>query len=286
MLTKATIDEFMHKYFQERTAALKEQMEIHLAFRRRFYHGGCLWGSRRNCVESSAAERILEVSISGDVAEVVTSGLSIYRSRYHLKSSHKSCLIHEVDTEYPGTGWRSWSSRTSEMRQLDGGGYPDEVMISVLEEPPGGVAPHDPFIDQFMLNHFHERTSSRKRELEIYSPIASRFYGPECQWGRWVPSVKASEAEKVVNVLPVNMGAYVITRGLFRYGLRYQLHPAAQGLLIYEVNVECPFCHRHGRRADCFWCGGTLWEHVKSKGSRAWGEPPDEETPPESIEGN
>jgi hypothetical protein len=218
--------------------------------------------------------------MSGDVAEVVTSGLSIYRSRYHLKASDKSCLIHEVDTEYPRTGWRSWNTRISEMQRLKRGAYSDEIMFSILEEHSGG-APHDPYIDQFMLNHFRERTSSRKKELEIYTPLASRFYGPECQWNRWVPSAKASEGEKVVNVVPTNTGAYVITRGLFRYGLRYQLHNAAQGLLIYEVNMECPFCHRRGRRADCFWCGGTLWEKVKSKKWRATGNPPDEEMLPE-----
>ena len=285
-VTKKALDEFMNQYFLERTATLRRQIETHLTYWRRFFYSECRYDSRRGCVGRSEAEKILDVTFSGDGAEVVTSGYGICRSRFRLKMSNDRWLIQEVDTEYPQSGWGSWKDRINRLRELEDGADADGGIKLNLKESSGCVTPHNPCIDQFMIDYFRERTDSRKRELEIYAPLASRFYGPECEWTRWVPSVKASAAERVLNVLPANAGTYVITHGhLGGLERRYELRPARQGLLIWEVNLECPLCHRQGRQANCFWCRGTLWEHAEFKKRHEGDKLPGEETPPQSIEG-
>jgi hypothetical protein len=62
-------------------------------------------------------------------------------------------------------------------------------------------------------DHFRERTAALKREMEIFAEYAKRFYSPEFDWTRLLVSVQASEAEIIVNIIPTEMGAYVITSG-------------------------------------------------------------------------
>jgi len=276
--------------------ALKLRLEIHQFYWRRFYRSECLWDSRRGVVEKSEAERIVSVSASAIETLVVTTGSTIYRSRYHVKSSGGSWLIHEVDMECAhchlsgvsteclecgGTGWRTWKDRTSLIWRTRGEQLAARTTSSTPEEELGGRLFCDPTIEQFMADHFRERTVARKKELEIQADYTKRFYSPESDWTRWGPSVQGSETESIVSVVPVNTGARVITSGLNILRLRYHLCPAGRSWLIWEVDSECLNCYHQGRSADCFWCGGTIWDHKKLKSGLIRGGPFGEEPPPQ-----
>ena len=133
-----------------------------------------------------------------------------------------------------------------------------------------------------MTNHFRERTAVLKKETEIYADYAKRFYGPECDWARFVVSVQGSEAERIVDVVLVDTDAQVITRDFNRWRLRYNLRRAGQSWLIWDVDTECPLCYQQDRSSDCCLCGGTIWEHPKAERGLTRGRPPGEELPPEN----
>lgn len=269
--------------------------ESRQAYRRRYYHSECLWDSRRRSVEWSEEEKIVAVSPSEFGFAVLTTGSHPnHRSRYHVKPSGEGWLIDEVDTdclfcrsagtstdcpECGGTGWTSWrdQSKRQEQRAVP------PARPNPNEESEGGLL-RDPAIERFMTDHFRERTSALKKEMEIFADYARRFYSPECDWTRWVASVQGSEAERIVNVVPTEEGAYVITNGFGFRGmlLRYHLRREGQGWLICEVDNECPVCYQQGRSADCFWCGGTIWEHKNTQGGLTRGKPPEQEPPPEN----
>jgi hypothetical protein len=282
----------MSNFFRERTAALKMVLENRRDYRLRYYHGECLWDSRRGVVELSEAEEIVSVSPSDIGTGVVTTGRGVSRSRYQVKSSGESWLIYAVDTECGhcrvfgastecarcgGTGWLSWKEQSDWLKRREHRAArttrpsPDEELEACLIR--------DPAIEQFMTDHFRERTLSWKKEVEIYGDYVKCFYSPECDWTRWVVSVPRSEAERIVNVVLVDTGAQVITRDFDIFRLRYNLRPAGQSWLIWEVDSECPVCYHQGRRADCFWCGGTIWDRKKENGGLARGEQPGEEPP-------
>jgi len=106
-----------------------------------------------------------------------------------------------------------------------------------------------------------------KKEVEIHATYRERFYSPECNWdakeltGQWM-----GEAENIMSVTRTDLEVHVITQGYTPFRLRYLLRPERQTWLIWEVDMECPLCYRQGRKANCFWCGGTIWEHKKDKG--------------------
>jgi hypothetical protein len=273
MDSKPTIEQFIYSCFRERTAALRRRLEIHQVYRRRYYDSECRWDSRRGVVERSEAERIVEVSPSEIEFGVVTiGGHPNHRSRYRVKSSGESWLIMEVDmecchclasgistkcAECGGSGWQSWKQlvkRNEERAHGSAQSNPDEESEGRLFR--------DPNIKHFMSDHFRERTEKLKKETEIHADYAERFYAPECDWARWAVSVQRSEAERIVNMVPVDTGVHVITRDFVKgQRLRYHLRPNGQSWLIWDVDSECPVCYREGRRAYCFFCGGTIWEY-------------------------
>ena len=272
--SKPTIEQFMNDFFRERTVSLKMILDIRSSYRRSFYHSECLWDSRRGVVDNSESEKIVSVSSSDIGAAVVTTGSQRnHRSRYRIKSSGESWLIQEVDTECGrcsvlgstaecaecgGTGWRSWKDRSKGLEQR-AAQRTRSSSDRELENRPF----RDAAIEHFMSDHFRERTAIRKKEIEIYGDFAKRFFSPECDWERW--TVKGSEADTIVNVILVDAGAQVIPQCFIRWQLRYNLRPVGQSWLIWDVDTECPLCYLEGRSADCFWCGGTIWERKKNK---------------------
>ena len=282
MDAEPTVEQFIYECFRARTATLKMVLEIRRDYRQRFYHGECRWDSRRGTVEKSESEKIVSVSPSDIGAAVVTTGDDgVFRSRYDVRVSGKSWVIREIDVEYPGKGWQSWKERAKLIQPKHGELQVPRTTISNSDEESNVPFPGDPAIQQFMTDHFRERTALRKKEVEIYAEYAKRFYSPECEWTRWVGPVEGSEVEKVVRVVPFDAETQVTTLGFgFNgHGLRYHLRPAAQSWLIWDVDVECPLCRDQGKSTNCFLCGGTGWHiHKDNRGHR--GGPPDEKTPP------
>jgi hypothetical protein len=296
MGTNQSIEEFISDCIQSRTAALKMVLESRQAYRRRFYHSECLWDSRRGGVELSEEDKIVGVSPSEIGFAVITTGSHPnHRSRFRVKASGENWLIQEVDSECGhcrlfgsssdcsecgGTGWRSWKEQLKRHEQRD--------VSSARHDPDKeseGSLLRDPAIEQFMTDHFRERTAALKKEMEIFAEYAKRFYTPECNWTRWVVSVQASEAERIAHVMPTEMGAYVITSGFSPMRLRYHLRREGQEWLIREVDSECPVCCQQGRSADCFWCGGTIWEHKNTKGGLTDGKLTNRDVYPDPQEG-
>ena len=238
----------MTDFFRERTTALKIILESRHDYRQRFYHQECLWDSRSGVVSLSESEKIESVLPSGVAASVVTTGTHPnHRSRYHVKPSGESWLIQEVDTECSfcnrtpecpecgGSGWQSgkdWYTRYAQRH--------DRAKSRSSNEELEGCVYLEPAIEQFMADHFRERTATLQMEMKIHANYAKRFYSPEFDWSRFVVSVQGSEAERVVNVVLVKTGAQVITRDFCIWGLRYNLRPGGQSWLIWEVDSECP----------------------------------------------
>jgi hypothetical protein len=273
MDSKPAIEQFINKCFRERTANLKLRLEIHHAYWRRFYHSECDWDSRRGVIEASEAEKIVDISPSDIGFAVVTTGHHpvLHRSRYRVKSSGQSWLIQEVDTEClhcrrsglsiectacGGTGWQNRKALVKQNAQRA------HRSMSSPDEELEGHPFRDPDIEQFMADHFREQTATRKKELEIATDYAKRFYSPECDWpGRETPT-PVDDAERIVSIAPLDAEVLVITHG-FAVRLRYHLRPVEQSWLIWEVDPECLLCLQQGRTADCFWCGGTIWDRRK-----------------------
>ena len=295
---KPTIEQFINNCFRERTAALKLASEISKVYRRRFYHGDCCWESGRWEIEQSEAEKILSISPSDIGTTVATTGSTIYRSRYHVKSSGERWLIHEIDIECAhchvngvstectacgGTGWRS-TKDLANLIQLAKRGEKGAARITSLspEEELGGSLYRDAAIEQFMTEHFRERTTVVKKAVEIHAAYRKRFYSPDCDWDSNEGSVQSSEAERIVNIVPIETGVHVMTLDYCPFRLRYDLRPEGKSWLIWEVDVKCPRCNDRGKSTDCYLCGGTGWANGKGKVGFTRGEPPDEETPPEN----
>jgi hypothetical protein len=101
------VEEFMKRFFLERTAKIQRELEIHSPFRKKFFADSCDWDSRRRSVERSVSETIVDVRYTGDGAEVITSEIDPFpRLRYILKQTGETWLIRRVDVEFqPGKGW-------------------------------------------------------------------------------------------------------------------------------------------------------------------------------------
>jgi len=287
----------MSEYFRERMAALKMVLEIRRDYRQRYYHSGCSWDSRRGVLGLNEAEEIVGVFPSDIEIHVVTTGNHPnHRSRYRVKSSGESWLIQEVDTECSrcrqfgisfecaecgGTGWMKWKDRAISSK------HSEQHAARSTRSIPGeelGRRFRDPAIEMFMADHFRERTAVLKKEAKIHSEYANRFCSPEFDWTRKLVSVEGSESEKLVNLLSLDSGVQVITIGFGFNGhaLRYDLRPAGQSWLIWNVDVECPLCNLKGRSTDCFWCGGTGWDDAQAKKWRDRRKLPGNKPPPET----
>jgi hypothetical protein len=290
MDAKPTIEQFMHDCFRERTEALKQRLEIHQVFRQRFYRSECSFDSRRGVIANSENEKIVSITLSDNGASIITTGEAIYRSRYHVISSGETWLIQEVDTECGicrgtgksggcsgcgGTGWHTW--KDSIIKHLSA--RRKEPAALVTKEELRGQYFSNAELEEFMAKHFRERNISRRKELEVQSDYTRRFYSPDCDCSRWGPYGAESEAEAVLGVELVDARVRVITSGLHIMRLRYHLRPLGHSWLIWDVDLECGICRQQGRSADCFWCGGTIWERKPYKG-RPTGEKGSSEEPP------
>ena len=101
-----TPTKFMAQYFQDRTDLIVQEIERRSPHRQKYFGSDCVWDSRRGTVESSQAEKILEVSESDGETLVVTSGTSqdsiAFPLRYHLRPNGESWLIFQVEFRCPG----------------------------------------------------------------------------------------------------------------------------------------------------------------------------------------
>src|SRR5262245_19680110 len=97
-----TPTKFSAEYFQARTELILAEIERRSPHRQKYVAADCRWDSRRGTVESSQAERILEVSEQGEEVLVVTSGSSAnkiaFPLRYHLHRNAEGWLIHQVES--------------------------------------------------------------------------------------------------------------------------------------------------------------------------------------------
>jgi hypothetical protein len=66
-----TPTKFMAEYFRDRTELILTEIERRSPHRQKYFTSDCRWDSRRGTVESSQAERILDVSEAGDEVLVV-----------------------------------------------------------------------------------------------------------------------------------------------------------------------------------------------------------------------
>lgn len=289
------IERFIHDFFHERTKALKLRLEIHRVYWRRYYRDECRWDGRRGVVEKSESEKIVEVLKSDTGINVVTTGNTICRSRYRVKSSGNGWLIQEVDMECMhchaigsstncklcgGAGWLERNDREKLMSQLRGEQPSTQISGSAPEERTEGNPVRDPAIEKFMAELFRERTETWKKEAEIHAKHVKQFYSPECDLARWVPSAASSKDEKILSIEPAKHGVNVITNGIHNKRLRYQLRPTDQSWVIWEVDPECLYCLKKGWSADCIWCGGTVWERKKRRSIILRNRPPGGEEPP------
>jgi hypothetical protein len=278
MDSKQKIEEFIYDCFSERTEALMLRLEIHTAYWQRFYHPECLWDSRRGVIEKSQEEKIVSISPTDTETYVITSGETIYHSRYHLKPLGESWSIHEIDMECAmcrakaassnciicdGSGWLNWSQQAN-LSRLKRAEYHRGLHSRASSQSELYSRIHwDPAVDQYMAGHFQERSNALEKEIEVQSKFVLRYFSPEFDSTRWLPQIHNSESEAILAMAPTNNGTHVYTTGFTGLALRYNVRPTGQSWLIWRVDHECPLCLKQGRRTDCFFCGGTIWDHRK-----------------------
>jgi hypothetical protein len=294
MESKPTVEQFMGDFFRERTEAVKKELEVHQVFQRRFYHDEFFWGNRGKSVGESEAEEIVDVAPSDIGADVISTGSTIYPSRYRLMLSGQNWLIREVDMGCSlchingvaagcvicgGRGWLSLKDIARLVEQQ----LTARTARLIREEEFGGRGYHDPAIEQFMTEHFRERSTVLKKQVDIQIAFLGRFYSPECDWRWGEGNVQMSESERIVEITPVKEGARVITLNSRRFlnCHRYHLRPTDKSWLIREVNTRCHVCNDNGKSNDCHLCSGTGWANGSGFARRSRSDPPCEEPPPD-----
>lgn len=293
MGSKQPVEEFIQDCFRERTEALRRRFAVHQAFRQRFYNSDCPFDSRRGVIEKSEEEKIVDVLLTDQGANVVTSGDTINRSRYRVNKLGEIWLIQDVDYECArcrviavpakcpqcdGTGWWSWNKRATLVQPA----LRKQPAALVTKEELRGRYFSDADLEEFMAEHFRERIITRRKELEILYNYTRRFYSAECDCSRWGPYGEQSDAETVLGVELAGTGVRVITSGLNTWRLRYHLRPSGHSWLIWDVDTECGICCREGRSTNCILCGGTIWgKRRETRGKRppSSGEQPPPENP-------
>ncbi len=95
-------EEFMKQMFRERTEDIKRELERRTPFRQKFFADDCDWDSRKISIQRSMSEKIVQVRILGDSAEVITERAAeeFPRMRYTLKQSGVSWRIQRVDVMF------------------------------------------------------------------------------------------------------------------------------------------------------------------------------------------
>jgi hypothetical protein len=98
-----SVEDFMRQYFEERIAEEKREQASRAPFRRKFHTEDCRWDSRAGTLEMIETEKVLKVTESDMVAEVITARSSpnlpdsLHQLRYQLQGSPDGWLIRLVD---------------------------------------------------------------------------------------------------------------------------------------------------------------------------------------------
>jgi hypothetical protein len=287
MDSKLAVEQFINNCFREREEAVKRELQIHHEFRRRFYHEKSNWDSRRNVIDDSVPRRILDVAPARIGFDVVTTGSVTYCARYRVKSVGEDWLIYDVQIKCGrcqtkggdnlcvmcgGTGWQS-SNSISHSKLPNRAEQHLDWFVNLTPEELGPGTPLGSAIEHFMATHCRERTASRQKEAEIHATYRKRFYSPECTWdskelgGPWI-----GNAEKIMSIARAGPEFLVITEGFTSFRLRYHLRPANESWRIWKVDNECLWCFSHGKKSDCMFCGGTIWESKIASASDAESE--------------
>lgn len=108
-----TPEEFMRKYFRERTDVIRAEISRRQPFRQKFYFEDCAFDNRKGAIAQSEAEQILSVTSFEEGTEVITTGIGTeqrtWRLRYQLQAIGDHWLIKRVQMECGichGTGKR------------------------------------------------------------------------------------------------------------------------------------------------------------------------------------
>ncbi len=118
-----------------------------------------------------------------------------------------------------------------------------------------------------MAEFFRERTAAERKILDTRREYRLRYYHDECQRDSRFGVVEASEAEKIVELYPSELGFDVVTTGDHpNHRSRYQVKPSGESRLIYAVDSECSHCRVHGVSPECAECRGTGWQSWKDRG--------------------
>jgi hypothetical protein len=289
----SAVEQFISRYFNDRTETLKARLSIHQTHRKRFYHDDCFFDSRRGVIEKSLNEKIDEVIRSDGKTYVITSGETIYRSRYNVKPLANSFLISEVDmecslcrmggssakcTQCDGLGWPDWKTQSAKLLDRRSKSFRQRHSLTSSDQQ-NRQSQHNLSLEEFMLRHSKDRSVSLKKQAVIQREFVQRYFSPECDWQRWLPSVHESETEEILSIISAPTGKYVFTTGTGFWQLRYNVQPNEQDWLIWKVDHECPMCSESGRQENCFLCGGTIWEHRKHFPRGDSGEQPPLNTP-------
>jgi len=274
----SAIEQFIRRYFDDRTEALKKRLSIHQTCRKRFYHDDCFFDSQRGVIEKSLNEKIESILSSDGKAYVITSGETIYRSRYNVKPLATSWLIDEVDMECSicratgssvkcaqcgGSGWLSWKMQSALFLNKRTKTFRQKHSLSSSDQRHNRPE-RNASLEEFMLRHSQDRSESLKQQADVQRKLVERYFNPERDWQRWLPSVHESETEEILSIIPAPSGKYVLTTGTGFWQLRYNVRPIEKNWLIWKVDHECPMCSESGRQENCFLCGGTIWERRKN----------------------
>ncbi|HEY3855723.1 MAG TPA: hypothetical protein VGO67_15150 [Verrucomicrobiae bacterium] len=287
MDSQSEIEQFMHSYFQERTATIRRHMVLHQVFRSRFYHDECFWDCGRGSVNASEAEKVLDISSTDAGANIVTKASENRRHRYRLESFGESWLISAVDME---CSLCSGKGADSKCAICNGVGWLDEKELSrylereysigqrpfaVSEQELGDRLNDNPSIEQFMADYFRAKIALVRQRGDMDAAYRRRFFSSQCAWGSNIKSIEWCEAEKIVNLKTADLGFFVFTDRNGPLRIRYQLVPKTQSWLIWKGAAECSMCIRRGIRADCFLCAGTGWANGTNSGpSKPPADPP------------
>jgi hypothetical protein len=128
-----SVEDFMRRLFDEKIELEKQRLARLAPFRRKFFMPDCDYGTRPGMLEQFQSEKVQSISVSGSVAEVITTQDAVYvrpgslfDMRYLLRANGDSWLIYEIDLRCcscdgqpgkdacpccHGTGWRNTNTQ-------------------------------------------------------------------------------------------------------------------------------------------------------------------------------
>jgi|ERR1017187_4292968 hypothetical protein len=98
-----SVEEFMQNFFRERTDMRQAYLACSEPFHAKFYTGNSIQNKQRGLIEKIEPEQTMSVVPSGDLMEVITTGLSVGNKRWHfrylLQPASESWLIRRREVE-------------------------------------------------------------------------------------------------------------------------------------------------------------------------------------------